>query len=519
MGRWGCVDVPALPLQLLLLQRPEGRDGPACVVEEDNPQARVLWINERARAAGVLPGMRYATALALARGLTAGVVAPEAIGAAVARIAARLRDFTPDVEPAAEEPGLFWLDGDGLAGLFASASAWGRAIQEALAELGLLARLAIGFTRYGTYAIARSGVSLTVFRDAVEEQRAARAVPLARLGLEPALRDDLCKLGITTLGAFLELPEGGLHERFGDQASRLHRLASGRAWAPLAPVYEAERCAARHELGYADADQERLLRYVEALLGGLLAELAARRRAARAVRLLFHLDTRGLWEETVRPAVPTRDAAQLLELVRLRLEYATLPAKVEELEIELHDVPEELAQAELYPDNPRRPADAAARALARLGAEFGPAAVVRARLREGHLPEATFVWEPLDPAAAAPRRPGDAAAPRAPWPPPLPFAAPRPEPRPPEARLVRRLLAAPAALPPRSHHLRDDGWLIRSPLDGAVVKLSGPYVVSGGWWNRTVHREYHYAQTVRGELLWVFYDPRRRRWFLQGDIE
>jgi len=45
-------------------------------------------------------------------------------------------------------------------------------------------------------------------------------------------------------------------------------------------------------------------------------------------------------------------------------------------------------------------------------------------------------------------------------------------------------------------------------------------VVSGGWWNGNgVHREYHFAETGRGDLLWVFYDRPRRRWFLQGRVE
>jgi protein ImuB len=52
-----------------------------------------------------------------------------------------------------------------------------------------------------------------------------------------------------------------------------------------------------------------------------------------------------------------------------------------------------------------------------------------------------------------------------------------------------------------------------------VVKMTGPYVVSGGWWVRAVHREYHYARTERGDLMWVYYDRRRRRWFLQGGVE
>ena len=45
------------------------------------------------------------------------------------------------------------------------------------------------------------------------------------------------------------------------------------------------------------------------------------------------------------------------------------------------------------------------------------------------------------------------------------------------------------------------------------------YVVAGGWWNRPVHREYYFTETERGELLWLYYDRARRRWFLQGRIE
>jgi len=47
----------------------------------------------------------------------------------------------------------------------------------------------------------------------------------------------------------------------------------------------------------------------------------------------------------------------------------------------------------------------------------------------------------------------------------------------------------------------------------------GPYVVSGGWWASTVHREYYFIETRRGDLLWTFYDRKRRRWFLHGKVE
>ncbi|MFB3820091.1 MAG: DNA polymerase Y family protein, partial [Candidatus Methylomirabilales bacterium] len=71
MDRLACIDLPAFPLQLLLQDHPEWRGLPAAVVAEDKPQAALLWVNEHARRAGILPGQRYAAALSLALDLRA----------------------------------------------------------------------------------------------------------------------------------------------------------------------------------------------------------------------------------------------------------------------------------------------------------------------------------------------------------------------------------------------------------------------------------------------------------------
>ena len=76
-GRLACVDLPAFPLQLLLRRHPDWVAQPVAVVAEDKPQGLVLWVNEKARQLGVLPGLRYAAALSLAGGLRAGAVAPK----------------------------------------------------------------------------------------------------------------------------------------------------------------------------------------------------------------------------------------------------------------------------------------------------------------------------------------------------------------------------------------------------------------------------------------------------------
>ena len=97
----------------------------------------------------------------------------------------------------------------------------------------------------------------------------------------------------------------------------------------------------------------------------------------------------------------------------------------------------------------------------------------------------------------------------------LPEAKPRPVDEP---RLIRRLFTTPVPLPPRERH-EPDGWLLRGLAQGPVVKVNGPYAVSGWWWKQPVAREYHFAETKSGENLWVFYDRGKSRWFLQGEVE
>ena len=118
----------------------------------------------------------------------------------------------------------------------------------------------------------------------------------------------------------------------------------------------------------------------------------------------------------------------------------------------------------------------------------------------GHLPEARFGWQRLVHVVnAQPRSSASASA----------IVQP----------LVRRVLVRPKRLPPQPRQVRDDGWLLSGLEHGAVVRIVGPYVISGGWWANEIHREYHFAELRRGDCLWVYYDRNRRRWFWQGAVE
>jgi protein ImuB len=498
VDRWACVDVPALPLQLLLRRRPDWKPLPVAVVERDDPGGKILWINESARRAGVLPGLRYGAALALCRELRADVVGRDGIEAGVRELVARLQELSPEVEPRPSEPGVLWLGCRGLERLYRTAGRWAREVRAAVRALDLTATVVVGFSRFGSYVVARRfPEELIVFADPEQEQAAARAAPLARLDVEAKLREDLHKLGVTTVGGLLDLPMEGLRSRFGEAGVAWRRFAEGALHTPLAPEPIAEPLSGSVELDAPEEDVDRLVFAIKRRLDPLLDRLEHRGQGVQSLELGLRLDTGDWRRESLRPARPTLAGARLLDLVRLRLEGRPLDGKVEELSIEVRAADVRIEQLRLFAENPRRDRRAAERALARLRAELGEAAVVRARLSEGHLPEAGFVWEPLGraelPAARIPESP--------------------------DPTLVRRIRQRPAALPPRPNQLRDDGWLIRGAEHGAVTRMTGPYVLSGGWWVRPVHREYYYARTERGDLLWVFYDRPRRRWFLQGGVE
>ena len=460
MDRMACVELPAFPLQLLLKRHPEWVSRPVVVVDRDTPQGVILWVNEQARAHRIRSGMRYGAGLSLARTLHAGEVPAADIENGVAFVVDRLRRFSPDVEPCADEPGVFWLNASGLSHLYASIRNWAAEIRSALAASGFRASIAVGFTRFGTYAVTKTaGHDIAIVRNPSEERVLAEQVPLDRLGIDPGLRDALHKLGVRTVRAFLQLPVAGIRRRFGPDAHRLHQLAAGDLWVPLRPLRAQDPLVQRHDLDDPETDVSRLVFLIKRLLHRVLITLTARQEALTGLTLRFRLDRAGVRTEWIRPAAPTVDVRQIMNLVRLRLEAMALSAGVTEIRITASAIRATTAQQGLFVEQARRDLSAANRALARIRAEFGEQAVVRARVTEGHLPEARFTWEPVD-------------------------AVTRPQPREVALRpMVRRMHARPIPLPPRPRH-EPDGWLVRGgggrPRHGSRRAVSGVgWVVAG----------------------------------------
>jgi protein ImuB len=498
MSRLACLDLPALPLQLAQRANADWRNRAVVVVDRDSPRGFVLFANERARASGILPGLRYAAGLSLDAELRAAVLAPDLVRTELTTLTTLLQRFTPSVEvsPFEEEPGVFWLDADGMLRLYPSLEAWAQAVRAAVGAVGLASAIAVGFSRFGSYATVRglAGRGQVVWTSDEDERLAAARVPLHRVGLDPKVREALDQLGVHRVGQLARLPEAGLLRRFGPRVHRLHQQARGVREEPLTPAAAEVPLTSRLDFDDPVADREALLFFGKQLLDPLLGRLHGRGEALRELTLAMAIAGAPPVTTTLRPAEPTLDAAQLLNLLRLRLELVTLPKGAHALSLEVRGHPATREQLALFLEAKKtRDLAAGDRALARIRAALGDGAVVCARLRSGHLPEAGFTWEPLTHLVA-------------------------PKPRPPLQRpLMRRLRARPQPLAPRSAH-EPDGWLPRGPSHGPVEKLIGPFTISGGWWHTEQQRDYYYAELARGGLCWIYYDRPRRRWFLHGEV-
>ncbi len=360
MSRPACVDVPALPLQLLLRRHPEWRERPAAVTSGDSAgrssksgaRDPIVWVNRRAVRQGVRPGMTPAAAAAVCPDLRIGRILPAEIEAATSELAERLYRWSPVVESAtALRPSLagfgavgsFWLRASGLSTLFGPLPDWVESVRNDLAALGFRSSVAVGFSRFGAFAAARARFGARIFEDPAEEREAAGQAPLVRFGLSDRTLTGLEQLGIRSLRDILRLSGKGLGDRYGEEARQLHRLASGEIEVLASCVFRPDPPLERRaRFDPPETESERLLFSVKRLLDEILDEL--RREGLAVLDLSYEMrrEDGRVTAASVLPTAPSLDGLRLLSLLRLRLEADSRAAR---------SAPESLAMESIAPES------------------------------------------------------------------------------------------------------------------------------------------------------------------------
>ena len=456
----------------------------------------VLLADAAAQAAGITPGMSIASALALLPALLPLARDPARERQLLQLAALAAARYTPHIVLGEQ---LLQLEVQGSLRLFGGLPALLRSLRRSVDALGLQPRLGLAPTATAAALLARHALAEAA-RAATPARARQRLDALPLQAAAPALADLLRGVGCRTLGDVRALPRKGLQRRGGAALLALLDRAYGDApdpqvWfePPREFVQTLELLQRADETAQLDGAAQRL---VQALAGWLAHQWLG----ATAFSLWLQHETRGRQAAAptrlrVELGQPSRDAAQLMLLLRERLSRITLPAPVYGLQLRLDEAVSLAGQAGALPFGSDRGGarwhDAAQdhdhfRALLdRLSARLGAQHVQRWEVRADHRPERA--------AQAAPA--GDAPA-RA-------IALP-PHPRP------AWLLPEPLRLAER------DG----QPLHGGPLRLHGhPERIEAGWFDGApVCRDYHVALGTDHRLRWVFHERRgpQSGWFLHG---
>ena len=513
---WIALHLPLLSLETLASTLPTQVEETALGLVDARA---ILAVNPAARALGVKPGMKRATALALAPQMALGAVDLQRDAQALLSVAHAALAFTPLValQPSADPAvpaDTVLLEVQASLRCFGGATALLQRLLDAIAPLRHRVHTVSAPTAQAAALLARIHPQLAC-TDLAASRAALDAAPVWLLGPGREHWEALQGMGLQTLSDLRQLPRAGLARRFGEALLDELDRAHGDRPDPREPITVAEQFETRLEL-FARADTtEQVLHGAAVLLARLAAWLAARHAFVRRFTLLMQHEPRwSLLDKSkddrtpaataleIALAEPARDPAHLLALLRERLARVQLVAPTLELRLRADRTVQRAApNSELFP-TARSEREGLVRLIERLQARLGEARVQRLVALQDHRPERASALHPADLAAFS--RPGGEGAQ-------LAVAA-----EPSHAVRPVWMLAQAQALPERQS---------RPVLDGAPLQLlSGPERIESGWWDgMPAERDYFIAQAPDGALVWIYRarlplsaPASARGWFMQG---
>ena len=534
---WVALHLPALSLESWALTRAAvDANRPGVLLHEH----QVVQADAAALALGVRPGMRRATALALAPDLLLGAADAQRDARALRAVAHVALGFSPSVTwappavPGSSRAAAAATAAGGHGGpvilpaptpaqvgvrlevqsclrYFGGLPALLARLREALAPLGHRVQIATASTALGAALLAgwRDDLALgphSTDREAL--QPLLDAVPLPLLGAGAAQDEALAGMGLHTLADVRRLPRDGLARRFG--ADLLPRIDRARGHAPEAHAWLTlpPRFATRLELMFRADTTDQVLAGARVLLARLVAWAQASQSSIARFTLVMHHGPRHRSDSStpthtpllIAPARPAADAGHLMGLLVERLGRLPLPAPVLELSLRCeHIVATAPPDGELFA-SPASQQEGLARLVERLQARLGAGQVQCLAPVADHRPERSTRWRSADPARLGAAT-ADAAA---------------------ISLGTHSLGAQPLWLLPQPQPLSEHA---RQPcLDGQPLHLlAGPERLETGWWDADglALRDYFIAQAASGALVWVYRDrlpgdAAGPGWFLQG---
>jgi protein ImuB len=494
MTRVACVHVAHFVAAACMRAEPTLAERPLAVVLGDSAASRVVDANHVARAAGIVPGITDADARARCAALVTRLVSNERTHAARHALLESAFSVSPRIEDA--EPGVVFVDLDGLARLFGDDDAIGERLHRVARRVGLDATVGIAGSRTAALVIARVSSRVTVVP--IDGDRAALApVPLGALALDPHLATTLARWGVRTLGDLATLPRAGLATRLGSAAIRAQDDALGidrapfRSWTP--PPFWEEAQAVEWDIATWDG----LAPLLASVLDRLVARLEVAHLAADGVRVEFTLASGGREDRFVSFAHPLAETKPMLALIEFDIGARPPSGAMTRVLVSARAVLPAPGQRGLW-QLPVPSGRDLATTLARLATLVGPEHVGSPVVLDSHRADAftltPFAPPPRDALLSSSHAEIDAHA--------SPLAFRRLRPR-------RPVIVETSADEP-----------VRVTLGAApeaIIARVGPWRTSGEWWNteRWAFDEWDIA-LGDGMVCRLVRDRLTERWFLDG---
>lgn len=477
--------------------------------ENDLPFALVARVGQALRLAalesdgarhGLAVGMTLADARARCPDLVTAPHEPSEDAKLLATLAGRMARFTPMV--ALDPPDGLVLDITGCAHLFGGEAALTRL---AIAEAGLSAKPALASHAAAARALARFERG----QAGGEEALRIRALPIAALELPEASLSGLRRAGLKQLGDLASRPSAALAARFGEEAVAKLRAILGFAGSPITARKALPPIRADIRFAEPIGRTQDVLEVAESLLEDTARQMEARRIGGRRFVLRLERADGALRHLAVETALPTRDAAPVVRLLRERLDNLADPLDpgfgfdAMALAVPRH---EPLAARQTSSEAEDRDEETIAALLDRLATRLGEGAILRLHPRDRHSPEKAQ-------ALVAAARGAPAATPEPGLPRPLFLFDPPQE------------VSAIAGVP--------DGPPLRFTWRGRAhdVRLAeGPERIAPEWWRHALGhlpetplltRDYYRVEDGAGYRFWLFRhglfeEQTHPRWYLHG---
>lgn len=454
--RWACILLTRLALDGVQRGRDDA-DAPLVLVSGHVPRRLIRAVNAQARALGLRPGMSLTAAQTLVTDFAVAEYDEQQISHWQHFLAAWAYRYSSHVS--LDYPHALLLEVESSLGLFGPWPRFEQRLREDLTGLGFQHRIVLAPNPAAARALTNVHDGLAVM-DSLALREHIQRLPIQRSGLDAQSVATLSRMGLKQLGQILRLPRDTLARRFpAEVLAHLDRLL-GVLPVALGSYQPADEFVARIEFNFEVDSHQALLFPIRRLLLDLQAFLAGRDCSVQRFELtLEHRDH----APTCLPIgllSAERDAQQLFEVTRSRLEQLQLPEPVLAVRLRASDLPSFTPKPVSLLEERPPPVQPWDQLRERLRARLGDEAIHGLVAVADHRPECAW------------RRDTEG-----------------------------------AGMPPVQLGKRP-GWLLAEPepLNELMPEiLAGPERIESGWWDGADRRrDYYVVRTRDGRLAWVW---------------